>query len=285
MGREPTWTRKYVHLCVAGLISLSLFGCGAYHERREEKEAYATLRYGQELLARGDYEGAFVQSEKLVNRFSLKPPEDEALFTMGLIYAHFGNPKKDHDQAVKCFVRVVNDYPNSRWADQARVWIGVFQEQQTIHQALQQSKRAVEEARQQIEQLEKAKKVEKPAEESVDIREPFPQTLKLLAQGDYDGALAEGQKMLSVSLRRAHEDEALFNLALVYAHAGNPKKDQGKSLEIFKRLIKDHPKSPLAEQARIWVSVLQENEDLTEMIERWKQIDIEIERKKREKKK
>lgn len=106
---------------------------------------------------------------------------------------------------------------------------------------------------------------------------------KLLTQGDYEGSFRENQKTLSVSAHRPPGDEALFNMGLIYAHSGNPKKDYGKSLDFFKKLLKDFPQSPLVEQAKIWIGVLQENENLTQMLEKSKQVDIEIEERKREK--
>jgi len=105
----------------------------------------------------------------------------------------------------------------------------------------------------------------------------------LLAQGDYEGSFVENQKVLSLPNPRSPKDEALFNMGLIYAHFGNPKKDFGKSIDFFKRLIKDYPKSPLVEQSKIWVEVLQENEELNQVIQKLKQVDIEIEERKREK--
>jgi hypothetical protein len=54
-------------------------------------------------------------------------------------------------------------------------------------------------------------------------------------------------------------------------------------------LIKDYPQSPWSEQAKIWTAVLQENEklnqtieNLNQVIEKSKKVDIQIEEKKRE---
>jgi hypothetical protein len=47
-------------------------------------------------------------------------------------------------------------------------------------------------------------------------------------------------------------------------------------------MMQYYPKSPLVEQAKIWVEMLQENERLNQIIEKSKQVDIEIEQKKRE---
>ena len=112
----------------------------------------------------------------------------------------------------------------------------------------------------------------------------------LLEQRDYDGSLKENQQILSLSGGNPPKDEALFNMGLIYAHFGNPKKDYGKSIVFFKKVMKDYPQSRFAEQARIWVRILQENEKLSQtiqklnqVIEESKQVDIEIEEKRERK--
>jgi tetratricopeptide (TPR) repeat protein len=105
----------------------------------------------------------------------------------------------------------------------------------------------------------------------------------LLSQRNYDGALAEFQKVLSLPSDKPFKDEALLYIGLVYAHIGNPQRDLEKSVEFFKRLIKYYPKSSLVEQAKIWVGILEENEKLNQVIQRLKQVDIEIEEMRRKK--
>ena len=68
---------------------------------------------------------------------------------------------------------------------------------------------------------------------------------------------------------------------LIYAHSRNPQRDIEKSLEYFKRLIKNYPKSPFVDQAKIWVGILEENEELSYLIRKLKQVDIDIEEMKR----
>jgi len=123
----------------------------------------------------------------------------------------------------------------------------------------------------------------KEKKERVEVREPALRGQKLLSQGDYEGFLKENEKALSLSGNKSAKDEALFNLGLAFAHPGNPKKDYGKSISFFKRLLKDYPQSPLSDQAKVWLEVLDENEKLIQMIEKSKQIDLEIEERKREK--
>ncbi len=128
------------------------------------------------------------------------------------------------------------------------------------------------------------------------LSEHLVQAKKLLEQRDFDGSLREDQKILDLSGQNSPGDEALFNMGLVYAHFGNPKKDYSKSIGFFRRLMKEYPQSPLVEQARIWTGILHESEKLSQtiqklsqtiqklnqMIEESKHVDIEIEERKRE---
>jgi hypothetical protein len=72
-------------------------------------------------------------------------------------------------------------------------------------------------------------------------------------------------------------------LGVLYAHFGNPQQDLEKSIEFFRTLIKNNPKSPLVEQAKVWVEILQENAELNHLLRKLKQVDIEIEEMKRRK--
>jgi tetratricopeptide (TPR) repeat protein len=243
-------------------------------------EAHQYLHRGKELLAQGNYEGALHENLKILSLALHKPPEDEALFNMGRIHAHPGNPKKDYKRSIFFFGKLLMDFPQSSWSEQAKIWLGILQETEKLKERAETLNQRNEKSRQldrRIQEWEKA-------------REPFLLSDKLLAEGNYEGALTENQRILSLSGQNPPADEALFNIGLIHAHPGYPKRDTTKSLALFKRLIKDHPQSPWVEQAKTWVVVLQENEklshsieNLNRVIEKSKQVDIEIEEKKREK--
>lgn len=276
MGRKQIGPRKYIFYSIACLISLSLFRCAAIDELRIREEAKGGLRQGHRLLARGNYEGALDEYQKVLALSSRKPPEDEALFYIGLIYASSRYPKRDNKKSINFFTDILNDWPQSPFVEQAKIWLGILHENERMNLL-------VKRMRQPETKPAETKPLEVKAEDVAEGRESQTRNQRLLAAGDFEGFISENQRVLSPAHPRSSKDEALFNLGLVYAHEGNPKKDFSKSLDFFKRLIRDHPRSPLVEQAKIWVGLLQEYESLSQVIQKLKQVDIEVEERKREK--
>jgi len=264
---------------------LSFWGCAALENTRVKikgkVEAYQSLHRGRGLLAQGDYEGAFNENLRIISLAIHRPPEDEALFNMGWIYAHPGNPKKDYGKSIFFYQKLLEDFPQSRWSERTKTWLGILQENEKLNRSIET-----------IQQMnEKLKQMDRKIEKHKEVLESLLNSQMLLAEGNFDGALRENQRILSLSGQDPPGDEALFNMALIYAHPGNPKKDYEKSLTFFKKLAKDYPQSPLTEQAKIWTGTLQENEKLNQtiqklyhVIEESKLVDIEIEEKKRERK-
>lgn len=143
-----------------------------------------------------------------------------------------------------------------------------------------------------------------------ETREYLITAQRLLDRGDYEGALKDNQKVISLYPHAPPGDEALFYAAVIYAHYGYSKRDYQKSLDYFKRLVKVFPHSPFVGQAKIWIEILQENAILTRETEdankslgktqqenerlnseidelrktlmKSKQVDIEIDEKKKE---
>ena len=276
MGRKQIGRRKYIFYFIACLISLSLFRCAAIDELRTRKEAKGDLRQGHKLLALGNYEGALEQYQKVLALSSRKPPEDEALFYVGLIYASSRYSKMDPKKSMDFFTDILNDWPQSPFVEQAKIWLGILNENERMNLL-------VKKTRQPETKPTETKPLEVKAEDVAEGREFQIRSQRLLAAGDFEGFISENQRVLSLAHPRSPKDEALFNLGLVYAHEGNPKKDFSKSLDFFKRLIHDYPRSPLVEQAKIWVGLLQEYDSLNQVIQKLKQVDIEVEQRKREK--
>ncbi len=93
--------------------------------------------------------------------------------------------------------------------------------------------------------------------------------------GDFEKALKRNQEILSANPKTPPGDEALFNIGLIYAHSENPQKNYRKSMEYFHRLLKEFPRSPFIEEAKMWVGVLHD-------IEKAMKVDIEIDERKKQ---
>lgn len=284
MGRKQTGRRKRLYFYIAGLILLYFPGCVVPEKTKvkikPQEETHQTLLRGKELLAQGDFRGALKENQKILDLATHQPPEDEALFNMGMIYAHPEILKRDPAKSPYYFNRVAEEFPQSPWAFQARGWMAMLQERSRLTQR-------VEHLNRQLQQFQEEKRK---VEEERETPRPLFSSREFLSRGKYEEALKEIQKMLSSTPRTLPEDEALFQMGLIYAHPGNPRRDYGKSLGYFRKLTKDYPQSPWTELAKAWTGMLQENEKLNQTVEKLnqtieksKQVDIEIEEKKKEK--
>jgi hypothetical protein len=88
--------------------------------------------------------------------------------------------------------------------------------------------------------------------------EPFEHGNTLFSQGHYEAAYRENHRVFTDG--KGAPDVALFNMGLISAYSLNPKKDYPNALVSFRSLVRDHPKSPLAEQAKVWIQVLEEHQ-------------------------
>ncbi|HVP78819.1 MAG TPA: tetratricopeptide repeat protein [Thermodesulfobacteriota bacterium] len=290
MGGKRTGARGLLYFCVAGLIILAAHGCASIENTRieikERVEAYQSLHRGRKLLAQGDYEGASYENLKILSLATHRPPEDEALFNLGWICAHPGNPEKDYDKSIFFFKKLLKNFPQSSWSERAKIWVDLLEENAKITREKEKLTGTVEGLNRMMEEQ---KKIDKMVQEWEQAREqPFSVSDRLLAEGNYEGALKEDQRIFSLSGLNPPGDEALYRMGVIHAHPGNSKRDTTKSLALFRRLIKDYPTSPWVEQAKTWAGVLQENEKLSRsveelslVIEKSKQVDIEIEERKR----
>ena len=130
----------------------------------------------------------------------------------------------------------------------------------------------------------------------------------LFKEGYYEAAMKENQKLLSEG--KAPGDMALYNIGLISACSFNPKKDYLQALDTFQKLVSQYPHSSFAEEAKVWIQVLedhrkiaderqkfleekrnltrereilsQEREKLKYTVEKSRQLDIEIEKRRRQ---
>lgn len=87
-------------------------------------------------------------NQTLLEQSGRHAPADAALYNLGLIYAHIDNPAKDFHKARGYFAELSRDFPNSPLAEEARVWVGLFQ----IIEKMQQIDLDIEQQKKQLKQ-------------------------------------------------------------------------------------------------------------------------------------
>ena len=125
MGRERTRKGKYLLLYPACgvVLLLGIWGCIQFQPKWRGEQRL--VRAGT-LLAEGKYEDSMREAKEVLRLFP-RTLGDEAFFQMGLIYAHTENPDQDYEKSLKCFQKVMEEFPGSELKGQADVWASVLQ--------------------------------------------------------------------------------------------------------------------------------------------------------------
>ncbi len=128
MGTKQSGRRQHLYISIACLMAI-IAACSPaiFHPAQPEAENCNHLDLVKGFISHGDFDGATKASQAVLSRSPKMPPGDEALFTMGLIYAHYANPKKDYKKALGYFVRVEREFPHSPLIEEARIWVSVLQ--------------------------------------------------------------------------------------------------------------------------------------------------------------
>ena len=128
MGTEQNGKRKYLYLSIACLTVIFVTGCIATVQQpvAPDPEECDHLELVRDFIGKGDFEGALKASQRVLSRSPKSPPGDQALLDLGLIYAHYANPKKDYKKALGYFLRVEREFPRSPLVEEAKIWVSVL---------------------------------------------------------------------------------------------------------------------------------------------------------------
>ena len=81
-----------------------------------------------------NFEKAAQKNLQILEKAGNKKPADEALYNLGLIYAHIDNPAKDYKKSQIYFHELTQQFPDSEWAEEGRIWLGLFETIEKIQQ-------------------------------------------------------------------------------------------------------------------------------------------------------
>ena len=168
MGRERTPAGKFVYFCAAGLIFFFLSSCSTMKKeftwsssqevsprkaQTQESLASEEILRAKRLFDLGDYAGSLEETQKILSRPPKDDSRDQALFNMGVIYAHVENPQRDLGKALYSFKAMLQEYPQSPLAGEAKVLVGVLQENEKLSQVFQKGKQKNEELSQAVQKF------------------------------------------------------------------------------------------------------------------------------------
>ena len=138
MGGKRSGKRKHIHLCIAVLILLSPLAC-TFDQMMSTRmvdasgeEARAHLVLGRKYFAEGNFASALEENEKVLFLAGRNTPIDEALFSIALIHAHFDNLARDYRKSLIALRKLIKDYPGSPLAQQAKVIVGLIQNNNSL---------------------------------------------------------------------------------------------------------------------------------------------------------
>ena len=81
-----------------------------------------------------DFEEAVSRNVRILYQAGKKKPADAALYNLGLIYAHVDNPAKDYEKSQNHFEQLIRQFPDSEFAEEAEIWLGLFETIEKIQQ-------------------------------------------------------------------------------------------------------------------------------------------------------
>ena len=158
MGRKRNRAWKYLYLSIACMIFISLAGCATLKEMEAKRETREYLITAQKLLDQGDYEGSLKENQKALSLYDNVPPGDQALFNAGLIYAHYGYPKRDYQKSLDHFRRLLKVFPQTPYAGQAKIWIGILQENERLNREIEELNKTIKKSKEVDIDIDEKKK-------------------------------------------------------------------------------------------------------------------------------
>ena len=121
MGTKQTRRRKYLflHLACLGLLPFVIFGCLHFSK---ELQGQQLLDEGMDQMADRQYEGSMAKNLTVLGNYP-HSLSDQALFQIGLLYAHPQNPDRNFEKSLGSFNKILNGFPESRLRHQAQLWV------------------------------------------------------------------------------------------------------------------------------------------------------------------
>jgi len=176
MGGKSGRTWQQIYLCLALLVGLS--SCSLLDDFERQRVVQDALTNADQLLRSGDFDGSLKAFEGVTEMAGEQAPADRAWYMMGIVYLHPHNPRKDRQNALGSFQRVVSRFPDSSWSEPARVWIALVNEAEAASRDLEKATELIEAARQESERNRQA--LERSQQEAEKSRQELERTRQII---------------------------------------------------------------------------------------------------------
>ena len=114
---------------------ISLFETIAAKEKMATvKQKSVSVTKHKRVVENQNFEEAVEKNLQILDKTGEKKPADEALYNLGLIYAHVDNPAKDFNKSQAYFQTLTQKFPDSELAEEAQIWLGLFETIEKIQQ-------------------------------------------------------------------------------------------------------------------------------------------------------
>ena len=124
MGRKPTGKRQHLLFYLARFLIMMLWISACSHVP-QSWQARQNLSQAKTLLANGHYQAALGKTEQVLSS-DPGTPSVEALYLMGIIYAHPQNPDSSLDRSLESFHILIKKHPKSDLTREAEAWVSTL---------------------------------------------------------------------------------------------------------------------------------------------------------------
>jgi TolA-binding protein len=149
MGKKPAGQRQYLFLYLTGfvIILIGFSGCteGTYHTKKKiqsllETEGEMDLAFARKLMGQGYFEASLKKSREVLMKYP-HSLGDQALFQIGLNYAHSGNPGASAQKSREFFQRLITEFPKSTLKGEAEIWVLILKEKRKKEEEIRNFKK------------------------------------------------------------------------------------------------------------------------------------------------
>jgi hypothetical protein len=101
------------------LLPFVVFGCLHLSKKLQGQQL---LEEGMDQMVSRQYEASMAKNLTVLNNFP-HSLADQALFQIGLLYAHPENPNQNYEKSLGSFNKIITEFSESRLIHQAQLWV------------------------------------------------------------------------------------------------------------------------------------------------------------------